>query len=92
MLSVQADGAEIPALGFGTWELKGQTARAMTETALEIGYRHIDTAQIYGNEAEVGDTLAASGLDRDSVFVTTKIWLDHFREGDLQASLRESLD
>lgn len=92
MHKVEANGADIPALGFGTWQLQGSQARRMVEAALEIGYRHIDTAQKYGNETEVGAALAASGLPRDQVFVTTKIWPDHAREGVLQQAARESLD
>lgn len=92
MHTVNANGASIPALGFGTWELTGSTAQRMVEAALAIGYRHLDTAQIYGNEAEVGAGLRASGLSRDSVFVTTKIWPDRFRAGELQRSVAESLE
>lgn len=91
MHKVDGNGALIPALGFGTWELRDAQARHMVEAALEIGYRHIDTAQMYGNEAEVGAALRASGLKRDELFVTTKIWPDRFRSGDLQRSVVESL-
>jgi diketogulonate reductase-like aldo/keto reductase len=87
MHEVDANGAAIPALGFGTWELRGDTARRMVETALEIGYRHVDTAQMYGNEAEVGAALRGSGLPRGELFVTTKVWPDRFRAGDLQRSV-----
>ena len=65
-------GARMPLLGFGTWQIKGEEAVAATSAALEAGYRHLDTATIYGNEAEVGRALAGSGLARDEVFVTTK--------------------
>lgn len=91
MHRVAANGAGIPALGFGTWELRGTTAQRLVEAALAIGYRHLDTAQMYGNEAEVGAGLRASGLPRDEVFVTTKIWPDRFRAGDLEHSVDESL-
>ena len=90
--SVSRNGAEIPALGFGTFELKSDDARRMVAKALEIGYRHIDTAQIYRNEAAVGQGIADSGVDRDAVFLTTKVWFDHFGEGDLQRSVDESLE
>jgi 2,5-diketo-D-gluconate reductase B len=63
----------------------------MVEAALEIGYRHVDTAQMYGNEAEVGAALRGSGLPRGELFVTTKVWPDRFRAGDLQRSVEESL-
>lgn len=91
MHRVAANGADIPALGFGTWELRGATAQRLVEAALAIGYRHMDTAQMYGNETEVGAGLRASGLPRDEVFVTTKIWPDRFRAGDLERSVDESL-
>jgi diketogulonate reductase-like aldo/keto reductase len=92
MHTVDDNGAAIPALGFGTWELRDAQARRMVEAALEIGYRHIDTAQMYGNEAEVGAALKASGLKRRELFVTTKVWPDRFRAGDLQRSVEESLE
>lgn len=89
--TLNVHGAKIPKLGFGTWELKGETCRKRVKDALDIGYRHIDTAQQYGNEEEVGAAIAESGVPRDDIFVTTKVWMDQFREGDLQKSLRESL-
>ena len=66
------NGGRMPLLGFGTWEIKGDQAVDATRTALECGYRHLDTATVYGNEAEVGRGLAESGVARDDVFVTTK--------------------
>lgn len=92
MKTIKGNGAEIPILGFGTWELKGDTARKMTAKAIETGYRHIDTAQAYENEAAIGAGIADSGIARDDIFVTTKIWRDKFRGGDLQTSLKDSLD
>src|SRR5690349_13818289 len=65
-------GARIPLLGFGTWQITGDDAVRATASALESGYRHLDTATIYGNEAEVGRALAESGVPREEVFVTTK--------------------
>ncbi|MFC7053541.1 aldo/keto reductase [Hansschlegelia quercus] len=88
---VAANGASIPALGFGTWQLDGEEARDAVQAALEIGYRHIDTAQIYGNEVEVGEGLRRSGVNRDEVFLTTKVWTDRYRDGDLQRSVEDSL-
>ena len=64
----------MPQLGLGTFRLQGQQAIDSVSTGLELGYRHIDTAQIYGNEEEVGSALAASKVARDEVFVTTKLW------------------
>jgi len=66
-------GVEMPMIGFGTWQLRGRAGRQAVLTALQAGYRHIDTATMYGNEGEVGHALADSGLDRDSVFLTTKL-------------------
>ena len=67
------DGEQMPLLGFGTWQIKGDQARQSVIWALEAGYRHLDTAAIYGNEAEVGAGLRESGVDRDEVFITTKV-------------------
>jgi 2,5-diketo-D-gluconate reductase A len=68
------DGVEIPQLGFGTFQIPADDTQRAVEEALAIGYRHIDTAAIYGNEEGVGRALAASGLKRDEYFVTTKLW------------------
>lgn len=91
MRTVNAQGASIPALGFGTFELSPEDARRMVAHALRTGYRHIDTAQIYRNETAVGEAIAASGVARDELFLTTKVWVDRFADGDLQRSLEESL-
>lgn len=71
--TIEAGGVAIPVLGFGTWNLRGDDCRRAVEEALALGYRHIDTAVVYGNEAEVGAAIAASGLPREALFVTTKI-------------------
>lgn len=92
MQSIEAAGAAIPAIGFGTFELTPEDAGPAVEAALEAGYRHIDTAQIYRNEAAVGAAIAASTVPRADIFLTTKVWTDHFREGDLQDSVAESLE
>jgi 2,5-diketo-D-gluconate reductase B len=91
MQYVEASGAKIPSIGLGTWELRGRTCTRIVEQALRLGYRHIDTAQVYENEREVGDGLRASGVRRDDVFVTTKIWTNHFAPHDLERSAKESL-
>ncbi len=83
-------GARMPLLGFGTWQIKGQDAVAATSAALEAGYRHLDTATVYGNEREVGRALADSGVRRDEVFVTTKC--PPHRAGREIETLRESLE
>lgn len=84
-------GASVPALGFGTYQLTGDAARQGTEHALALGYRHLDTAQIYDNEAEVGAALSASGVPRDNVFLTTKVWRDSLAPADFAASVLASL-
>src|SRR5213592_1378011 len=91
MLFVETNGARIPAIGLGTWELSGRMCARVVEQALRLGYRHIDTAQVYENEREVGEALRASGVKRGEIFVTTKIWTTHFRAGDLERSAKESL-
>ena len=91
MQFVEANGAKIPAIGLGTWELRGRTCARLVEQALKLGYRHIDTAQVYENEREVGEGLRASRIRRNEVFVTTKIWTTHFAPNDLERSTKESL-
>ena len=83
----------MPVLGLGTWENDdpAQCADSVT-TALETGYTHVDTAQIYRNEAAVGDGIAAADVDRDDVFLATKVWIDQLAPEDVVASTRESLD
>lgn len=87
--SLPAGGA-MPLLGFGTWQLQGGEAQRAVEAALETGYRHLDTATIYGNEREVGAGLASSGVARDDVFVTTKCPPD--RADEARAVLEQSLE
>lgn len=91
MHTVDARGAKIPAIGLGTWTLDDAASERMVATAIETGYRHVDTAAMYGNEVGVGAGLKASGLPRDEVFVTTKVWHDQITQGALQASLERSL-
>ena len=88
---VSANGARIPALGFGTFRLPGPDTLRMVPAALKLGFRLIDTAQIYGNEAEVGAGIAASGVNRADIFLTTKVWVDRFGHDALIASVDESL-
>lgn len=82
----------IPAFGVGTFRLQGQAAIDSVRNALDVGYRAIDTAQIYGNEADVGQAIAESGIPRGELFVTTKVWIDNLSADRLIPSLRESLD
>lgn len=71
--SVPLGQYRMPLLGFGTWLIENEDAPQATATALELGYRHIDTATGYGNESGIGSALAGSGLDRDAIFITTKL-------------------
>lgn len=84
-------GTEVPAIGFGTWELVGDDTFPAVTAALELGYRHIDTAQVYENEAAVGDAITASGIDRDEIFLTTKVWNDELTPEGIERSTHESL-
>ena len=86
-----ANGAMIPAIGLGTYRTKGTDCARAVATALSIGYRHIDTAAMYENEADVGAGIRAAGLPRDEVFLTTKVWAANIGAGDLQQSARDSL-
>ncbi len=80
------DGTSIPQVGFGTWQVPASEAERATGEALSVGYRHIDTAAVYANEAEVGRAIAHSGLNRDDIYVTTKLWNpDHGRDEALRA-------
>jgi 2,5-diketo-D-gluconate reductase B len=91
MQVVEAHGARIPLLGLGTWELRGRACARIVEQALRLGYRHVDTAQMYENEREVGEGVRASGLKREDVFVTTKIWPWHFAPRDFARAAKERL-
>lgn len=92
MQYVETHGARIPALGFGTFQLKADDAYRMVRHALAVGYRHIDTAQMYHNEEAVGAALRDSDVARNEVFLTTKILPDNLADGDLQASAIDSLN
>jgi len=91
MQFVEANGAHIPAIGLGTMTLKEATCVEIVAHALRVGYRHVDTAQMYGNETEVGQGLKGSGIPRDQVFVTTKIWHTNAAAGDFARAVEESL-
>jgi diketogulonate reductase-like aldo/keto reductase len=92
MTTISFDDGSVPAIGFGTFELDDAEAERCTRIALDVGYRHIDTAQAYRNEEGVGRAIAASDVDRDEVFVTTKVWRDNAARDDVHRSTRESLD
>jgi 2,5-diketo-D-gluconate reductase B len=89
---IKAHGARIPVIGFGTMTLKGDVCVELVEAALHLGYRHLDTAQMYGNETEVGAGLRGSGLKREDVFLTTKVWFNRLAPGDFERSVDESLE
>jgi diketogulonate reductase-like aldo/keto reductase len=88
---VEAHGTKIPAIGLGTWQLSGATCTRAVVASLQCGYRHVDTAKMYGNETEVGEGLRSGGVQRDQIFVTTKVWRDDLHDGDLQRSAEGSL-
>jgi len=89
---VEAGGATIPKLGLGTWQNTGPTCTETVRTALDLGYRHVDTAQAYDNEREVGKGIAQSDVDREDIFLTTKLWRSNLRRGDVRSSVEESLE
>jgi 2,5-diketo-D-gluconate reductase B len=81
----------IPAIGFGTYGMSAADVYRLIPAALRAGFRHIDTAQIYGNEGEIGDCVAASGIPRSEIFLTTKVWVSNYSERFFEASVNESL-
>src|SRR5665213_605769 len=90
MQVVEAKGFQIPIIGLGTWALRGRDCARLVEQAIRIGYRHVDTAQMYDNEAAVGEGVRASGL-RAEVMVTTKVQPERLAPHDLERSVKESL-
>lgn len=91
MIYVSASGDEVPALGLGTWKIQGSSCRDVVREALAMGYRHLDTAQAYENETEVGAGIRLSGVPRSDIFVVSKLWRDVLRPDDVRRSTRESL-
>jgi 2,5-diketo-D-gluconate reductase B len=89
---IESHGARIPVLGFGTMTLKEDVCVQLVEAALRLGYRHLDTAQMYGNEREVGSGIRSSGLKREDIFLTTKVWFTRLAAGDFERSVDESLE
>lgn len=87
------DGHKIPAIGFGTWQIEeGEATYNAVSEALKAGYRHIDTAQIYGNENSIGDAIKDSGIDRKTIYLTTKVWNNIHTYEDTLSSIDESLE
>lgn len=91
MRSLEIQGTTVPKLGFGTWQITGRDCEEAVRDALEIGYRHIDTARAYGNETEVGRGLAAGGVGRSDIFLATKIAPSDYEPARLRAAAEDSL-
>lgn len=91
MFDVSANGANIPALGFGTFRMPDADVHRILPEALKLGFRHVDTAQAYKNEQAVGDVLSKSGIARQEIFLTTKVWVDRVGHDAFIASVDESL-
>ena len=88
---VEVQGARVPALGFGTFRMKGSECAQAVEHAIQAGYRHIDTAEIYENEESVGEGIRAAGVRREALFITTKAWMDDLSKSGVRRSLESSL-
>lgn len=91
MQYVDFHGERIPKIGLGTWDLRGDECVRAVKHALSIGYRHIDTAEYYRNEAEIGAAISESGVARDELFLTSKVWSTHLRYDDLIEACQRSL-
>jgi diketogulonate reductase-like aldo/keto reductase len=91
MQSITANGATIPTIGLGTWQLNGSTGVNITKEALKLGYRHLDCALIYGNEKEVGEGLHSSGVKREDVWITTKVPHTELAPANLEKAVKQSL-
>jgi 2,5-diketo-D-gluconate reductase B len=91
MHTVFANGAKVPAIGYGTYGMARPEMLRMIPAALKGGFRHVDTAQVYRNEEEVGEGIAASGIPRSEIFVTTKVWVANYPESRFASSVDESL-
>lgn len=91
MIYRDVQGVRLPALGFGTFQLKGEVCQSQVEKALDVGYRHLDTARAYGNEIDVGRGIGGSGVPRSEIFLTSKIWLEDLRPDDLVREAEASL-
>lgn len=92
MFDVSANGAVIPALGFGTFRMPEADVLRIVPKAIKTGFRHIDTAQIYDNEAAVGQAILDSGVPRKDIFLTTKVWVSNYRHDAFIKSVDESLE
>ena len=92
MQHINIQTEHVPVLGYGTWQLKGKGCVEGIQKAIDVGYRHIDTAQAYKNEADVGNGIDKSGIERQEIFLTTKVWMDNFSADKFEKSVDESLD
>ena len=86
-----SNGISIPKIGLGVWQLGEQTEQAVS-WALQEGYRHIDTASFYQNERQVGMAIQSSGIPRNQIFITTKLWVDDIQLGRLDSALQDSME
>lgn len=84
-------GERVPKIGLGTWKMRGDDCRRSVRSALEMGYRHIDTAELYNNEREVGQAIKESGVDREDIFLVSKAWSNHLGEESIQRACEGSL-
>ncbi|MBI5320599.1 aldo/keto reductase [Bradyrhizobium sp.] len=91
MQTIKTQGIAMPKLGLGTFRMQGDTCRAAVESALALGYRHIDTAEMYGNEEPIGAAIAASGLPRGELHVTTKVWVDNLAPDAIRRAFDASM-
>lgn len=85
------DKVTIPKMGFGTWQIKGAVCYQSVATALEVGYRHIDTAHVYHNHTQVGKAIRESSIERSQLFVTSKLWIDEFQQPSVRPALERAL-
>ena len=92
MENLQTQGISLPRLGLGTFRLQGDACRTAVESALALGYRHIDTAEMYGNEAPIGTAIAAAGIARKDLHVTTKVWHDNLAPDAIRRAFDTSLN
>src|ERR1700761_5257986 len=91
MDNLKTQGISLPRLGLGTFRMQGDVCRAAVESALSLGYRHIDTAEMYANEEAIGAALAASSVARNDLHVTTKVWHDNLAPGSIRRAFDTSL-
>ena len=87
-----SNGVEIPQLGFGVFQIPPEETKDVVKKAIEVGYRHFDTAQAYFNEAEIGEAIKESGIAREELFITTKVWVSSYGYEETKKAFQESLD